>query len=178
MVEEESDRQISSDEDEESEEDEEAEWYYRVCEAADAVTTTRSPSPELTQDRPAARTQTSTSTYRNGTIIDESSRLINDTTRMMLDDLAACAADDNFPSASEEQPHSVTVTLPSGASRGAPQSANQRPRSPSVEIIATSLERHAPRRHVAERTRRERQREYIQQELEDEGLVCTGFRIP
>lgn len=179
MVEDDGDWQISSYESESSEEDEEAEWYYRVCEGAHALATAQSPSPELTQDH-LARTQTSSSKYRNGTHIDESSRLINDTTRIMREDLPASprrpAANNNFLPAGEEQSH--PITLPSGGSGGAPLLANQRPRSPSVEIIATRLERHAPGPDHTERARRGRQREYIQRALEDEGFVCTGFRIP
>lgn len=179
MVEEDSDRQLSSDEDE-SEDDEEAEWYYRVCEAANAVATAQSPSPEPTQDHPTAQTQPSTSTYRNATIIDASSHLINDTTRIVWEDVPTSprrpTAVNTAQPDDEQRPH--PRMLPSRASDVALALANQRPRSPSLEIIATSLERHVRSRGYLERKRRERQRQYIQRALQDEGFVCTGFRVP
>lgn len=87
MVEEDSDSEASSDESSSSEVCEEAEWYHRVCEAANAFATTRSASPDLAGNRPAARTPTGT--FRNVTTMEESSRLLNDTTRITSEDVPA-----------------------------------------------------------------------------------------
>lgn len=176
MVEEDSDGQTSSGESTSSEEDEEAEWYYSVGEGENEAATTRNPSPQLTQDHPASQTQTSTSTWRNGATVEETSQLINHTTRIVWEDLPGSP---RTPAAGPAADASHPVASVSGASGSAPMLARRRPRSPSVEIIATNLgTRHASRRDDTERTRKRRQQEYIRRALEDEGLVCTGFRIP
>lgn len=97
--------------------------------------------------------------YRNGTAIEELSRLVNSSTRIEW-----------------HEPPPMRITADNGEERSVSLAGQRRQRSPSLEIIDATT-RPATRRRLIEQARRQRRTDFIARSLEEEGFVFTGFKI-